>query len=119
MSAKAERKPVVENAEEARDLDYAYQVFDRVVLVGYGKIILVSALITYLGVSVILALVLVVAGAAWALWLRAIFGRERRRRLGQFAHPATGELSVPGGPRRLTWGEFCRMFVGRRPRPTS
>ena len=44
-----------------------------------------------------------VVGTAAFLGLRRYFGTIRRRRLGEFINPYTGELTVPGGPKPLRW----------------
>jgi hypothetical protein len=54
-------------------------------------------------VSLIFGLLFGALGSASFVGLRRYFRGVRRRRLGEFINPYTGELTVPGGPKPLRW----------------
>jgi hypothetical protein len=114
MSKPSVEPTIVEDADQARELDYSYAVLDRVLLLGGAKFVLVALLMVYLHLSVLFAGLVGLAGVASTVLLRRHFGRVRRERLSRFLHPATGELSVPGGPRQVTWGDLLAASLGRR-----
>ena len=103
---------IVESAEQARDLDYSYRVLDRVLLVGAAKYVLVTAVMVYLHVSVVFVVLFAMTGLVATLVARGYFDRKRKQRLVRFLHPATGELSVPGGPKPLRWSTI--LWPSRR-----
>src|ERR671935_1271353 len=94
--------------ERARQVDYQFRLLDRLFLVGAVVYWLVAAILIVMDVPVILALLFGVVGTAAFLGLRRYFGSVRRRRLGQFINPYTGDLIVPGGPKPLRWDALFR-----------
>jgi hypothetical protein len=94
--------------ERARHVDYQFRLLDRLFLVGAVTYWLVAILLIVMDVPVIIAVLFGVAGTASFLGLRRYFGTVRRRRLGEFINPYTGELTVPGGPKPLRWAALFR-----------
>jgi len=90
-------------AEQARQVDYHFRLLDRLFLVGAVTYWLVAAILIVMNVPLVVGLIFGVAGTAAFLGLRRYFGSIRRRRLGEFINPYTGELTVPGGPKPLRW----------------
>jgi hypothetical protein len=95
-------------AERARDVDYQFRLLDRLFLVGAVVYWLVAAILIVMDVPVIIAVLFGVAGTLSFLALRRYFNTVRRRRLGEFINPYTGELTVPGGPKPLRWAALFR-----------
>jgi hypothetical protein len=102
------RDDVADDAERARDVDYQFRLLDRLFLVGAVAYWLVAAIFIVMNVPLILALLFGAVGTGSFLWLRRYFGAVRRKRLGEFINPYTGELTVPGGPKRLRWNALFR-----------
>jgi hypothetical protein len=98
----------VKGAEEARDVDYQFRLLDRLFLVGCLTYWLVAAILVITHVALILALLFGAVGTGSFVWLRRYFSGIRRRRLGPYLNPVTGELTVPGGPKPLRWDAFFR-----------
>jgi hypothetical protein len=96
------------NAERARQVDYQFRLLDRLFLVGALTYWLVAAILIVMNVPLIIALVFGAVGTGSFLGLRRYFGGIRRRRLGEFINPYTGELTVPGGPKPLRWNALFR-----------
>jgi O-antigen/teichoic acid export membrane protein len=90
-------------AEQARQVDYQFRLLDRLFLVGAVTYWLVAAILIVMNVPLVIAILFGVVGTVAFLGLRRYFGGIRRRRLGEFINPYTGELTVPGGPKPLRW----------------
>ena len=89
--------------ERARQVDYQFRLLGRLFLVGAVVYWLVAAILIVMDVPVIIAVLFGVVGTVSFLALRRFFNTVRRRRLGEFINPYTGELTVPGGPKPLRW----------------
>jgi hypothetical protein len=98
----------VGSAEQAREVDYAFRLLDRLFLVGMLAYWLVAAIIIVTNVSLVFGLLFGALGSASFIGLRRYFGTVRRRRLGEFINPYTGELTVPGGPKPLRWNALFK-----------
>jgi hypothetical protein len=108
MTHEPSEKEVVGTAEQAREVDYAFRLLDRLFLVGTLAYWLVAAIIIVTNVSLIFGLLFGALGTVSFLSLRRYFGNVRRRRLGEFINPYTGDLTVPGGPKPLRWNALFR-----------
>jgi hypothetical protein len=107
--AKAPRETeAAQGAEQARELDYQFRLLNRMFLVGCLAYWLVAAILLVTHVSPILALLFGALGTASFVALRRYFAGVRRRRLGPYLNPATGELTVPGGPKPVRWDALFR-----------
>jgi hypothetical protein len=104
----SEERDVVSSVEQAREVDYQFRLLNRLFLVGMLAYWLVAAIIIVTNVSLIFGLLFGALGTASFVGLRRYFGGVRRRRLGEFINPYTGELTVPGGPKPLRWDAFFR-----------
>src|SRR5919204_3793921 len=85
--------------ERARQVDYQFRLLDRLFMVGAVVYWLVAAILLGMHVPLWLALLFGVGGTASFVGLRRYFWRIRRKRLSGYLNPATGELTVPGGPK--------------------
>jgi hypothetical protein len=103
-----EEEPI-EGAEQARDVDYQFRLLDRLFLVGCLAYWLVAAILLVMHAPLWLALLFGAAGTGSFVGLRRYFGRIRRKRLGDYLNPVTGELTVPGGPKPLRWSALLRQ----------
>jgi hypothetical protein len=87
--------------DRAREIDYALQRQRFGCIFGACWAWIAAAIFYFIGESVVVAVIIGVGGSALLLAYWLTFSKALRMELARFIDPSTGELSIPGGCRRV------------------